>query len=82
MCLAIPAEVVDLLPEGMARVSIEGVVKEVNVSLLDEVQVGEFVLLHVGFALSKIDAEEAHKTLDILRELGELAELSVAEMAG
>ncbi|MCA1940361.1 MAG: HypC/HybG/HupF family hydrogenase formation chaperone [Caenispirillum bisanense] len=74
MCLAIPAKVVDLLPDAMGRVSIEGVEKVVSLALLDDVAVGDYVLLHVGYALSRIDPEEAAKTLALLKEMGTLAE--------
>ncbi|SKA13527.1 HypC/HybG/HupF family hydrogenase formation chaperone [Consotaella salsifontis] len=75
MCLAIPAEVVELLPASMARVNIEGVEKVVSLALVENVAVGDYVLLHVGFALSRIDPEEALQTLAILKEMGELVEL-------
>jgi hydrogenase expression/formation protein HypC len=68
MCLAIPAEVTAILPDGMAKVSLDGVVKTVSVALLDEVAVGDFVVLHVGHALARIDAEEARRTLALLAE--------------
>lgn len=79
MCLAIPAEVVELLPDAMARVSIDGVTKVVSLALVDEVAIGDYVLLHVGFALSRIDEKEAMETLAILREMGELSDLAAAE---
>lgn len=79
MCLAIPAEVVELLPDSMARVSIDGVTKVVSLALVDNVIVGDYVLLHVGFALSRIDEKEAMETLAILREMGELSDLAEAE---
>ncbi|ALK10298.1 HypC/HybG/HupF family hydrogenase formation chaperone [Blastochloris viridis] len=70
MCLAIPAEVTELLPDDMAKVSLGGVVKSVSVALLDEVAVGDYVVLHVGHALARIDAEEARRTLALLAEAG------------
>ena len=79
MCLAIPAEVVELLPDAMARVSIDGVTKVVSLALVDGVVAGDYVLLHVGFALSRIDEKEATETLAILREMGELSDLAAAE---
>ena len=79
MCLALPAEVVELLPEAMARVSIDGVTKVVSLALVDGVVAGDYVLLHVGFALSRIDEKEATETLAILREMGELSDLAAAE---
>jgi hydrogenase expression/formation protein HypC len=80
MCLAIPAEVVELLPDSMARVSIDGVTKVVSLALVENVVIGDYVLLHVGFALSRIDEKEAMETLAILREMGELPDLAEAEV--
>ncbi|HEY0329109.1 MAG TPA: HypC/HybG/HupF family hydrogenase formation chaperone [Rhodopseudomonas sp.] len=70
MCLAIPAEVVELLPERMARVSVDGVGKLVSVALIENLAVGDYVVLHVGFALTRIDPDEARRTLALLGELG------------
>jgi hydrogenase expression/formation protein HypC len=70
MCLAIPAEVTAILPDGMAKVSLDGVTKTVSVALLEEVAVGDFVVLHVGHALARIDAAEARRTLALLAEAG------------
>jgi hydrogenase expression/formation protein HypC len=81
MCLAIPAEVIELLPDSMARVSIDGVTKVVSLALVDNVVVGDYVLLHVGFALSRIDQQEALETLRILREMGELSDLEPGGVA-
>jgi hydrogenase expression/formation protein HypC len=70
MCLAIPAEVTELLPDQMARVSLDGVGKIISVALIDDLKVGDYVILHVGYALTKIDPEEAKRTLALLAELG------------
>ncbi|MGX4769219.1 HypC/HybG/HupF family hydrogenase formation chaperone [Bradyrhizobium guangdongense] len=69
MCLAIPAEVTKLLPDEMAIVSIDGVSKEISVALIEDPAVGDYVIIHVGYALAKIDPDEAKRTLDLLREL-------------
>ena len=69
MCLAVPVRVTQLLPEQMARVSLDGVTKTVSVALVDDLAVGDYVILHVGFALSKIDAEAAEQTLEMMREI-------------
>jgi hydrogenase expression/formation protein HypC len=69
MCLAIPAEVIEVLEDQRAKVSVGGVQKVISTSFLDEVGVGDFVLVHVGHALSKIDAEEARKTLELFEEV-------------
>jgi hydrogenase expression/formation protein HypC len=70
MCLAIPAEITELLPEQMAKVSLDGVIKQISVALIENPQVGDYVVVHVGFALARIDAEEARRTLKLLDELG------------
>ncbi|MGY3079369.1 hydrogenase expression/formation protein HypC [Bradyrhizobium sp. LM6.10] len=70
MCLAIPAEVTKLLPDDMAVVSIDGISKEISVALIENFAVGDYVIIHVGYALTKIDPEEAQRTLELLREIG------------
>jgi hydrogenase expression/formation protein HypC len=69
MCVAIPAEIVELLPGGMARVSVGGAEQVACLALVGPAQVGAYVLLHVGFALSLIDPDEAMATIATLREL-------------
>ncbi|CAJ0876883.1 hypothetical protein AMST5_02828 [freshwater sediment metagenome] len=61
----------ELLPEQMAKVSLDGVSKTISIALVDDVSVGDYVILHVGFALSKIDAEEAERTLAMIRDFAE-----------
>jgi hydrogenase expression/formation protein HypC len=72
VCLAIPGQIVEITDEAnrLARVNVVGVRRTVNVGLLDGVQPGDWVLIHVGFALSRIDEEEAAATLRLLREMG------------
>jgi hydrogenase expression/formation protein HypC len=72
MCLAIPALVSELLPGDMAKVSLDGVTKEISIAMVEDVKPGDYVIIHVGYALSKIDAEEAEKTLALLAEAGAL----------
>ena len=74
MCLAIPAEVTGLLPDEMARVTLDGVSKEISIALVDDVAIGDYVVVHVGFALSKIDPEEARERLALLAEAAALAD--------
>lgn len=74
MCHAIPAKVVALRDDGMADVELEGVIKEASLDLVDGVQLGDYVILHVGYALAKLDPEEAHKTLKLFAEMGAAAE--------
>jgi len=73
MCLAIPAEVIALLPDEMARVSLDGIVKTISVGLLEEVAVGDYVVVHVGHALARIDEAEARRTLALIAEMGQMA---------
>ena len=72
MCLAIPALVVELLPDQMARISLDGVMKTISVALLEDVAVGDYVIVHVGHALSRIDPAEAERTLALLAEAAAL----------
>lgn len=74
MCLAIPAKVLRLDEGDMAIVAIEGIRKPVSTALLDEVAVGDYVLVHVGYALHKVSEEEAERTLALMAEGGLLAE--------
>jgi hydrogenase expression/formation protein HypC len=76
MCLGIPGQVVELLDEHehLARVDVSGVGRTINIGLLedDDVKCGDWVLIHVGFAMSKIDEEEARLALASLKMLGEI----------
>jgi hydrogenase expression/formation protein HypC len=68
MCLAIPIRVEDLLPGSMARVTLSGVSKIVSIALLENVRVGDYLLIHVGYALACLDPVEAERTLTLMRE--------------
>jgi hydrogenase expression/formation protein HypC len=70
MCLAIPALVVEMPDEETAIVELDGVRKAISLALVDGVAVGDYVIVHVGFALSRLDAEEAAKTLALFAEMG------------
>ncbi|HJV25079.1 MAG TPA: HypC/HybG/HupF family hydrogenase formation chaperone [Aromatoleum sp.] len=70
MCLAIPARIVELLPGDACRVDLGGVRKEVSLALVDGAELGDYVIVHVGYALSKLDADEAEKTLALFAEAG------------
>lgn len=70
MCLAIPTLVVELLPDNQAVVDLGGVRKAVSIELLDEVAVGDYVIIHVGYALTRLDPEEAAQTLALMAEAG------------
>jgi hydrogenase expression/formation protein HypC len=68
MCLAIPALVTELLPDNMARISIDGVFKTISIMLVDDVAPGDYVIVHVGHALAKLDPVQAEETLALLAE--------------
>jgi len=82
MCLAIPGRVLEITDAGnrLARVDVSGVVRNVNVGLLEDVQPDDWVLIHVGFALSKVDEDEAHATLALLQQLGDAYEQELREL--
>jgi hydrogenase expression/formation protein HypC len=75
MCLALPAKVIAIDEEtDTATVAVGEVKKDVSIALLEDVQVDEFVLIHVGYALNKISEEEAQKTLELFAEAGMIEE--------
>lgn len=71
MCLSVPARVMKIEGEN-AEVSVGGTIMQANLSLVPDVEVGDYILLHTGFALQKIDAEEAEETLKTFEEFSEL----------
>jgi hydrogenase expression/formation protein HypC len=73
VCLALPCRVVELLPDEQATVDVDGVGRQVSLALVDDVAVGDYVIVHVGYALTRLDADEAMKTLALFAELGEAA---------
>ena len=78
MCLAVPGKILSIAGEDalrMGRVSFGGIVKEVNLACVPEAKVEDYVIVHVGFALSVIDDAEAKLTLDYLRQAGVFEEL-------
>jgi len=84
VCLAIPGQIVEIAQkEPIARVNVGGVTRNVNIGLLDDgaVAPGDWILIHVGFALSKIDEGQAHDQLRMLRAMGEDA-LAIEEVRG
>lgn len=81
MCLAIPGKVVELqkpadITNHPGKVSFGGIIREVNFCFLNDVRVDDYVLVHVGVALSKVNEKEALETLKYLKEMGELDELN------
>lgn len=80
MCLAIPGKITAIAAQlddtfRIGKVSFGGIQKEVNLSMVPEAQVGDYVLVHVGVAISVVDEEEAQKTFEYIQQIGELAEL-------
>jgi hydrogenase expression/formation protein HypC len=70
MCLAIPARVVDIIENDQAIVDLGGVRKDISLALVEGVAVGDYVIVHVGYALTRLDPEEAEKTLAVMAEAG------------
>jgi hydrogenase expression/formation protein HypC len=84
MCLGVPGKVVEIIensPLGMsmARVSFGGILKEACLAYVPEAQVGDYVIVHAGFALSKIDEAEAMEVFEMLKEMEELSELELTQ---
>ena len=73
MCLALPALVTELLPDDSAKVNLGGIAKTVSLALVSDVAVGDYVIVHVGYALSRIDPEEAARTLALFEEMAQFA---------
>lgn len=69
MCLALPVRVVELLPEDQGIIDLGGVRKTISLALLEDVKVGDYVILHVGYALTRLDPEEAEKTLALFAQM-------------
>ena len=80
MCLAIPGKLIAITAQlddtfRLGKVSFDGVVKEVSLTLVPEAKINDYIMVHVGAAISVVDEVEAKKTFDILKQLGELNEL-------
>jgi hydrogenase expression/formation protein HypC len=82
VCLAIPGQIVEVVDESnrLARVEVAGVRRTVNIGLLDAAGPGDWVLIHVGFAISQIDEEEAHATRALLEQMGAEYEQELTEL--
>lgn len=81
MCLAVPGKVVEITGDGelrMGKVDFSGVQREASLAFVPEVRLGDYVLIHVGFAIARIDEQQAMETLDTLREMGELDDVGAA----
>ncbi len=83
MCLAVPGQIKEITSEDAlmrsGRVDFGGISKDVNLAYVPEANPGDYVIVHVGFAISILDEEEAHRTLNYLKEMDELAELEETE---
>jgi len=84
MCLSIPGKLIEVTSQldeifRVGKVSFDGIIKEVSLTLVPEANVGDYVLVHVGAAISTIDEDEARKTFDLLKQLDELHELDNEE---
>jgi hydrogenase expression/formation protein HypC len=82
MCLAVPGKILDVSEANggvQARVQFGGITRQVALDFLPEAQVGDYVMVHVGFAISLVDADEAEKTYSLLREMGYLEEEGLGE---
>lgn len=85
MCLAVPGKILDVNGADpimrTGRVDFGGIVKEINLAYVPEAQVGEYVIVHAGFAISTLDEAEANTVFEYLREIGDLDELEVGDDA-
>jgi len=73
MCLAVPARIVEVLEGENALVDLDGVRQRISLALVDDIEIGDYVIVHVGFALNRLDPEEAERTLRLFSEAGELS---------
>lgn len=80
MCLAIPAKVIQRLENDHALVEVGGVRNQISLMLVDNVAVGDYVIVHVGFAIARLDAEEAEKTLALFDEIARHLEATPHEV--
>ena len=82
MCLAIPGKIIELKDEGcmrMGRIDYGGITRNACLEYISDPKIGEYVMVHVGFAISKVDAEEAARTYQYLAEMDQLEEIAVPE---
>lgn len=69
MCLALPAQITQILDDDRAIINLGGITKEISIALLDEVAVGDYVIIHAGYALTRLDEQEAQKTLSVFAQM-------------
>jgi hydrogenase expression/formation protein HypC len=82
MCLAIPGKIISITAQldetfRYGKVSFGGIMKQVNLCMVPEAVIGDYVLVHVGVAISRVDEEEAAKTFSYLKEMGEVEEINI-----
>ncbi len=86
MCLAVPGKIISITGDTpltrVGKVNFGGVVKDVNFAYVPDAKVGEYVVVHVGFALNTVDEAEANQVFEYLRQMGDLAELEAADQPG
>jgi len=78
MCLAIPAKVVEIADGDQAIIELGGVRKDISLALVDDVTIGDYVIVHVGYALTRLDPDEAEKTLALMAEAGLMEQQTAA----
>ncbi len=71
MCLAMPAAIIECLPDDRAIADVGGVRREISLSLVEGVKPGDYVIVHVGYALSRLDPDEAQRTLGLFKEMND-----------
>lgn len=76
MCLAIPARVAEIQENDLAMVELGGVLKQISLAMVDDVAVGDYVIVHVGYAINRLDPEEAAKTLALFAEIADALDAS------
>ncbi|MCL4878951.1 MAG: HypC/HybG/HupF family hydrogenase formation chaperone [Anaerolineae bacterium] len=83
MCLAVPGKIISILNDDpimrLGKVNFGGIIKEINLAYVPEANIGDYVIVHVGFAISTVDEEEANRVFEYLEQIGELEELKVDE---
>lgn len=85
MCLSIPGKLIEITSQldetfRLGKVSFDGVIKEISLTLVPEAKVNDYVMVHVGAAISVVDEAEAHKTFELLKQMGELQDLNLPEI--
>lgn len=82
MCLAIPAKITEMKDDGLATVDILGVTRDIALDLTPQATLGDFVLVHAGFAIEVVDADYAQETIDLIKQFPELAGEDIPDVEG